>query len=241
MNNKTITNIDNKMIPWELLQKKMTWQQLSFIKNKKVLDFGSGMGITANHFAADNEVVAIEPSDDMINSRVCDNEYVQIKGSLDALEKIEDNSFDVILCHNVFEYAEDRINIVKEFARILKNGGTLSVLKHNRNGRVMQMVVLLNNFEHAHELLDGKCGHAEKFGAINYYDDEDIVKWSDVFSIKEIHGIRTFFDLQQNQEIQKDIEWQEKMLSMETKVSDIDEFKSIACFHHIILNKNNIQ
>lgn len=31
------------------------------------------------------------------------------------------------------------------------------------------------------------------------------------------------------------------MLSMETKVSDLDEFKSIACFHHIILHKNNIQ
>jgi len=231
--------MDNKMHPWELLQKKMIWQQLSFIHNKKILDFGSGQGITANHFAADNEVVAIEPSDDMINSRVQDNHYLQIKGSLNALERIEDNAFDIILCHNVLEYAEERLYIVKEFARILKDGGILSVVKHNRNGRVMQMVVLLNNFEHANDLLDGECGHAQSFGTINYYDDENIVKWSDAFSINEIYGIRTFWDLQQNQDIQKDTEWQEKMLLIETKVCDIDEFKAIASFHHIILRKNN--
>lgn len=231
--------INNKMEPWELLQKQMIWKQLSFVHNKKVLDFGSGLGITANHFAADNEVIAIEPSDDMVNRRVNENKYIQMKGSLNVLRQIKNNSFDVILCHNVFEYAEERIYIVKEFARVLKDGGILSVVKHNRNGRIMQMVVLLNNFEHANDLLDGKCGHAEKFGTINYYNDEDIVRWSDVFSINEIYGIRTFWDLQQNQDIQKDIEWQKKILSIETKVCNMDEFKAISSFHHIILQKNN--
>lgn len=224
--------------PWELLQKQMIWQQLSFVHNKKVLDFGSGLGITANHFAADNEVVAIEPSDDRIQNRVRDNPYLQIKGSLDFLEKMGERSFDIILCHNVLEYVENRSAVIKEFARILKDDGTLSVVKHNRNGRVMQMVVLLNNFEHTNELLDGLPGQSTEFGPIQYYDDEDIVKWSDAFSIEEIHGIRTFWDLQQNQEIQKDTEWQDKMLSIETKVSDIDEFKAIAFFHHVLLRKN---
>jgi SAM-dependent methyltransferase len=62
----------------------------------------------------------------------------------------------VILCHNVFEYANEREEIINEFSRILKKKGYLSILKHNRAGRVMQMVVLLNNFEHANELLEGK-------------------------------------------------------------------------------------
>lgn len=30
--------IENNIAPWELLQKKMTWEQLSFVKNKKVLE-----------------------------------------------------------------------------------------------------------------------------------------------------------------------------------------------------------
>ncbi|WP_315070062.1 hypothetical protein [uncultured Clostridium sp.] len=39
--------MDSANIPvWELLQKQMIWKQLSFIHNKKVLDFGSRKGIT---------------------------------------------------------------------------------------------------------------------------------------------------------------------------------------------------
>lgn len=113
--------MDSTSIPvWELLQKQITWNQLSFIHNKKILDFGSGMGITASHFARDNEVVAIEPDNKMLSERITDNDYTQIHGDMQALKEFEDESFDVILCHNVFEYALQREDIAKEFARILK-------------------------------------------------------------------------------------------------------------------------
>ncbi len=223
--------------PWELLQKKMTWEQLNFIHDKKVLDFGSGNGITADHFAKYNEVIAIEPDENMLQNRVTENHYIQIKGDLEELKNFEDNSFDVILCHNVFEYADERVEIIKEFSRILKTNGHLSILKHNKAGRVMQMVVLLNNFEHANELLEGKNGHAQQFGTIKYYEDKEILKWSDKFKIEKILGMRTFWDLQQNQELHKDKKWQEQMLAMEMKVSELEEYKAIASFHHIILRK----
>jgi len=103
------------------------------------------------------------------------------------------NPFDVILCHNVFEYA---------------------------NG-----------------LLEGKKGYAEKFETINYYEDKELLEWSDEFELEKILGIRTFWNLQQNQEIQKDKAWQEQMLEIELKVSDFEEYKSIASFHHVILRK----
>lgn len=101
----------------------------------------------------------------------------------------------------------------------------------------MQMVVLLNNFEHANELLEGKIGHAQQFGTVNYYHDTDILKWSDKFKIERILGMRTFWDLQQNQEIQMDKTWQEQMLQIELKVSELEEYKAIASFHHVILRK----
>lgn len=230
--------MDTKDIaPWELLQKKMTWEQLKFIQNKKVLDFGSGNGMTADYFASSNDVIAIEPDENMLQNRFHQHKYVQICGDRKELKSFEEESFDAILCHNVLEYAADREDIMKEFSRILKKNGYLSILKHNRAGRVMQMVVLLNNFEHANELLDGDNGQAQQFGTINYYDESDLLKWSDTFRIDKIQGIRTFWDLQQNQDIQKDISWQEKMLNIEMRVSDIDEYKAIAFFHHIILQK----
>lgn len=228
----------NNSIPvWELLQKQMTWNQLSFIQNKRVLDFGSGRGITSSYFASNNEVVAIEPDSKMLSERITDNDYTQIHGNINALKEFEDEYFDVILCHNVFEYALEREAVTKEFARLLKKGGVLSVIKHNRPGRIMQMVVLLNNFDHANELLNGNNGKTENYGDIHYYDDMDIIKWSNNFQIEKILGMRTFWDLQQNQDIQKDEKWQKQMLAMEQRVSEIEEFKAIASFHHLILHK----
>lgn len=217
----------NNIPVWELLQKQITWNQLNFIHNKKVLDFGSGRGITASYFASDNEVLAIEPDSKILSERITDNEYTQIHGDIQNLKEFEDESFDVILCHNVFEYTLDREDIAKQFARILKKDGVLSILKHNIAGRVMQMVVLLNNFEHANELLEGKNGKTEKFGDIHYYEDMDIVKWSNDFKIEKILGLRTFWDLQQNQDIHKDEKWQKQMIAMEEMVCEREEFKQL--------------
>ena len=152
--------------PWECLMKRIVWKQLGEIRDKKILDFGSGIGVTANYLAEHNDVTAIELDEDSIKERWADNQYTQIVGSTDELRKFDDETFDMIICHNVLEYAEDRKDIVKEFARVLKPNGKISVVKHNRAGRVMQMVVLLNDFEHAHSLLDGNNGMASKYGAI---------------------------------------------------------------------------
>lgn len=51
---------------WERLFKKIVWTQLGNIEGKRILDFGSGEGITANHFARKNEVIAVEPSEEML-------------------------------------------------------------------------------------------------------------------------------------------------------------------------------
>lgn len=217
--------------------KRIVWRQLGDICDKKILDFGSGIGITANYLAEYNDVIAIEPDEGSVEERWTDNQYTQIIGSTDELRKFDDEIFDMIICHNVLEYAEDRANIVKEFARILKPNGKISIVKHNRAGRVMQMVVLLNDFEHAHSLLDGNDGMASKYGAIRYYEDTDIEKWCPDLEITKTLGMRTFWDMQQNQEIHRDADWQEKIFEMEMRVSDMDGYKDIAFFHHLMLEK----
>ena len=230
--------MDLKVLPpWEALLKHMVWYQLGDIRNQKILDFGSGNGVTACYYARCNRVTAIEPSAEILAQRWQEHPYTQLVGSTEQLKKLPDAAFDVILCHNVLEYAEDRADIVREFARLLKPDGLLSVVKHNRAGRVMQMVVLLNEFEKANELLDGKDGAASKYGTICYYEDHALENWCEKLQIVQTLGIRTFWDLQQNQEIHKDEAWQKRMLEMEMRVSELDEYKAIAFFHHLLLRK----
>ena len=224
--------------PWEKLMKQIVWQQMGDIKDKKILDFGSGIGVTADYLAKLNEVIAIEPDEESVNIRWRENEYRQITGGLEVLKEIEDETFDIIVCHNVLEYAKDeRGEIMNEFARLLKKDGKISLVKHNRAGRVMQMVVLLNDFDSANSLLDGNDGMTSKFGAIHYYEDTDIEKWCPRLKITKTLGMRTFWDLQQNQDIHKENDWQKKMIDVELRVSDMDEYKRIAFFHHLTIEK----
>lgn len=227
----------NELPAWERLFKRIVWKQLGNIKNKRILDFGSGQGVTSNHFAISNDVTAIEPSQEMLLNAWKDYDYTQIVGDISSLSKFEDNSFDMIICHNVLEYIENKEQVINEFSRVLKVGGILSIVKHNRAGRVMQMAVLLDDFEKANNLLDGNNSSSLKYGQIRYYEDEDINRWNDKFELINFFGIRTFFDLQQNQEKHNDEEWQIKMIELENRVSQIDEYRNIAFFHHLIFVK----
>lgn len=222
---------------WERLFKKIVWKQLGDMEGKKILDFGSGEGITANHFAEKNDVTAIEPSKEMLSNAWKDYEYTQIVGDVNALSAFKNETFDMIICHNVLEYIDDKAAVVKALARVLKKDGIISIVKHNRAGRVMQMAVLLDDFEKANEILDGKDSTASKFGTIRYYEDNDFTKWEPQITVSDILGIRTFWDLQQNQQKHGDEAWQEKMLQLELRVSQMQEYKNIAFFHHLLLKK----
>ncbi len=223
--------------PWDRLLKRIVWEQLGEIAGKRILDFGSGEGITANHFANRNVVVAVEPSEEMLSNRWEDYKYKQLIGDVSKLSGLENASFDLIICHNVLEYIDDKEQVINELYRLLKTGGTLSIVKHNRAGRVMQMAVLLDDMEKANNLLDGNDGVSSQFGVIRYYEDEEIAKWNKGLKLLDTFGIRTFWDLQQNQEKHRTEEWQMRMMQLEMRVSTIEEYRRIAFFNHLLFTK----
>ncbi|WP_454053126.1 class I SAM-dependent methyltransferase [Clostridium sp. Marseille-Q7071] len=156
MNNDLKTYLENMKKPWSVLYYRLVWEQLSQVTNCKVLDFGSGLGITANYLAKNNDVVAIEPDANMIDMRICDNDYEQIIGNIEQLKEQDDNSFDVVICHNVFEYAKERKEIFREFCRVLKPNRIISIVKHNHVGRIMQKLFLKTMWMKQYLYLMGK-------------------------------------------------------------------------------------
>ena len=63
--------------PWEMLMKRSVWLQMGTLQGKRILDFGSGAGITTNYFARENEVIAVEPSKEDVLIRRTDFAYQQ--------------------------------------------------------------------------------------------------------------------------------------------------------------------
>ena len=78
---------------------------------------------------------------------------------------------------------------------------------------------------------------ASKYGVIHYYEDTDIEKWCPELSVVKTLGLRTFWDMQQNQGIHEDADWQEKMVEIEMRVSDMDGYRDVAFLHHLTIEK----
>lgn len=99
------------------------------------------------------------------------------------------------------------------------------------------MAVMFDDIEKANELLNGKNIATSKFGVIKDYEDKTISEWNSGLKCVDSFGIRTFWDLQQNQEKHDLEEWQDKMMQLEMRVSQIDEYRKIAFFHHLLFTK----
>ena len=228
--------LENIRKPWGQLYYDILFDQLQDIKGKRVLDFGSGFGLVANHLAKENQVLAVEPNQEMVALRAQEHSYQQLVGSLDQLASLEDASFDVILCHNVLEYVEDRKLVLEEFTRLLKPGGLLSIVKHNEVGRVLQTVVFENNTQKALDLLAGQDLETHSMGSAQAYDLDRAVE-DIALEVQNYQGIRVFYALQDNRFKGKE-GWRESMLKMELAVCQESPYRDIAFFQHYRLKRS---
>ncbi len=205
----------------------------------RILDFGAGFCVTANHYAGHHKVTAVEPDGKMLELRVRELPFELISGDIETLGRYEEAAFDVVLCHNVLEYVPDRKRIVCGLARVLKRGGIFSVVKHNLAGRIMASAVFSDNPEAALELLEGGDRESNMFGQRNTYEDAALTELGQKcgLELSKVLGIRTFFALSQNSNIKFTQAWYDKMLELEMKTCDVDKYKNVSFFHHLIFHK----
>lgn len=222
--------------PWGKIQYEITFAQLVHLKNKKILDFGSGLGLVSQFLGENNEVVAIEPEKEMLFA-YSNHTYEKILGSLEQVEKFEAESFDIVLCHNVLEYIEEnnREKYLSEFKRVLKRDGKLSIIKHNQVGKIMQAVVFSNDVDQALDLLKGNEFRSVSFNSGTTYTIDKLLEISKM-KLDKYQAIRTFYSLQIN-EVKTQDTWIEKMTEMELSVCDLYPYKDISFLQHVWLMK----
>ena len=227
--------------PWGRMFYDMIFRQLDLPNDSPltILDFGAGFCVTASHYSKHHSVTAIEPDKDMLDLSIHDNHFDCIHGGVEALSRYADNTFDIVICHNVLEYVSDKELIVQELARVLKQGGTLSVVKHNLLGRAMAYAVFSDNPKAALDLIDSGDREDSTFGKRDTYEDEYIIGLGKKcgLSMENLFGIRTFFALSKNNDIKFTQEWYEDMLALEMRTCNSDTYKSISFFHHLIFQK----
>ena len=140
------------------------------------------------------------------------------------------------MVHN-FEYREVKQENLEKALWIngLKDNVFVSIVKHNKAGRIMQKAVFDYDIEAVKTLLNGGVNTSKNFGEIKTYEDTDLLVGNLV--IDKCYGICALYGLQNNEIKYKD-GWQETMLEIETAVSEKEEFRNISFFHHLILRKH---
>ena len=106
--------------PWGKIQYDLTFAQLAYLEDLDILDFGAGFGLVSQFLSQKNRVTTVEPEADLL---LADDRqtFTKIIGSLEVLNDLPSQTFDIICCHNVLEYIEpsQRPAYIQDFERLL--------------------------------------------------------------------------------------------------------------------------
>ncbi|RKY64421.1 MAG: hypothetical protein DRQ02_11485 [Candidatus Latescibacterota bacterium] len=116
----------------ESLEKRLERVKISYFSrfmkdNAMVLDVGCGDGHISSMLKERYEVIGIDSRD---RRKRRDFEFIK----MDAFHMaFKDNTFDAVILSDILEHVENAENLIKEAARVLKDGGVILFSTVNRN------------------------------------------------------------------------------------------------------------
>jgi S-adenosylmethionine-dependent methyltransferase len=193
------------------LRSELAWENLRrFLPHnaskRRALDVGGGTGFASAQLARMGyEVVLLDGSEPMLRiarqqaeaSRVaarisfCHADAGQLPELFDAA------SFDIVVCHNLLEYAENPFATVEGIAHVLRKDGVLSLLVRNRAGEVLKEAIKSRNFKiatanlTAETVVDSLYGESVRVFAPA--EVRDLLTGAGLEVVAEL-GVRVFFD-----------------------------------------------
>ena len=135
-----------------------------------VVDVGAGTGGFAVRLAAlGHHVTVVDPSPDALaaarwRAAELGVTLTAVQGEAgDLAALVGEGAADLVVCHNVLEYVDSPAAAMTAIARVLRTGGTVSVLAANVVAAVLQRA-LAGRYDEARRLLDPHSPSAEGAG-----------------------------------------------------------------------------
>jgi S-adenosylmethionine-dependent methyltransferase len=135
-----------------------------------VVDVGAGTGGFAVRLAAlGHHVTVVDPSPDALaaarwRAAELGVTLTAVQGEAgDLAGLVGEGTADLVVCHNVLEYVDSPAAAMTAIARVLRAGGTVSVLAANVVAAVLQRA-LAGRYDEARRLLDPRSHSAESNG-----------------------------------------------------------------------------
>lgn len=211
----------------------------------RALDLGCGTGAAALRLARlGMDVTLLDSSPQMLEiskrtaqeAGVSNNVALQLGDATRLTDLFPAGSFDVILCHNVLEFLDDPIDVLRGAARALRDSpAILSVLVRNRTGEVFKAAIQAGDLAAAESTLTAEWGQESLYdGPVRLFTSDSLkamLKASSLAVIAE-RGVRVLADYLPPR-ISRSAEY-DRIFELERKLGTRPEFAAVARYIQII-------
>jgi ubiquinone/menaquinone biosynthesis C-methylase UbiE len=211
-----------------------------------VIDAGGGTGGLAVPLAElGHHVTVVDPSPDALAGleRRAADAGVQVRalqGDADGLpDVVGPDSADLVLCHSVLEYVDDPAAAMSSVARILRQGGAVSVLAANQVAAVLHRA-LAGHFDDARRVLSSAQGRwGEHDPMPRRFTSGMLAELIENSGLRvgEVHGVRVFTDLVSSGLIDGERGAADELLALERAAAMHPVLKDVATQLHALARR----
>jgi len=217
------------------------------IKSMRALDLGCGTGSAAVRLAQLGiHVTLLDCSVTMLDlakrtiaeARVSDKTTLEHGDAARLSDTFQNDSFDIIICHNLLEYVDDPSVVLRGAARLMRDSGMLSVVLRNQAGEVLKAALQTGDLAAAEHNLTADWGPESLYGGrvrlFTLQALESILKTASL-TIKARRGVRVVADYLPAQ-ISRSAEY-ERIFALERKLGKRQEFFVVARYMHCLTSR----
>lgn len=154
--------ISRRSVVWDVLREALAARAAQTGRDRlDVIDAGGGTGGFAVPLAAlGHSVTVVDPSPDSLaaaqrRAAEMDVRISAVQGEAAGLDGVVgEDAADLVICHSVLEYVDSPADALAAIARVLRPGGTVSVLASGQVAAVLHRA-LTGRFDEARALLEG--------------------------------------------------------------------------------------
>lgn len=130
--------------------KRFILKRTDLFKDKKVIDFPAGNGVTSRIL---NEIGAKVTPMDLFPEYFNQKDLTCIRANIHEGLPEKDKEVDALICQEGIEHFSDQFNALKEFNRVLKQGGTLLITTPNYSNLRSRMSYFLMESERFNSIM----------------------------------------------------------------------------------------
>jgi S-adenosylmethionine-dependent methyltransferase len=251
---------DNNILRWAHEQG-LPWQQLKYrlvqsnlAKHLRpgplhVLDAGGGNGFDSIPLAQQgHEVEIVDYSTEMLAQakRAAALTQTQERVRLnhadlrDVQDLFPEAQFDLVLCHNVLQYVDDALSLLKDLVAALKSGGLISVVGINRYSIAYRTAFAGGDLAQALMELDARSTRAIIFDlTLRAYSAEEVGEMleSAGCAVEQDYGVRCICDYWGDNDLKSDPTVFAQLEQLEFALTERHPYKLLARYFQVVARK----